>query len=58
MATYVVTGGTESSPLTPADLPIVEVIYVEFDIQVNYSDGTKRTFIKDKITVIDDINKN
>lgn len=29
----------------------------EFDIQLVYSDGTKRTYIKDRITIEDDINK-
>jgi hypothetical protein len=29
----------------------------EFDIQLTYNDGTKRTFIKDIIVIEDDINK-
>ncbi len=28
-----------------------------FDIQVVYDDGTKRTFIKDDLIIVDDINK-
>ena len=28
-----------------------------FDVQVDYADGTKRTFVKDTIEIEDDVNK-
>lgn len=33
------------------------VLKTTFDIQVVFSDGTKRTFIKDNIEILDDVNK-
>ena len=33
------------------------VLKADFDIQVVFNDGTKRTFVKDKLEVEDDVNK-